>query len=292
MSTVSDPQKAQPALPLEEIYRYGWRDVPTKQPDGSTDFIQVPLTLEDVLHPQMGDHVVENMRHDRAEVYLALVCRARAYRDPSALVSRDLGIYWDDPALGHHSPDVAVIFNVRDRDRPRPSFFVATEGTRPRLIIEVTSPHNRQNDVVTKFEEYHRLRILRYVIVDQLSEDTPLQIRGYQHAPDGYHELPKDEHGRLWLEDVGVWLGTDGERVYCYDPHSNEPIPDYVEMTHILGEIRQQAEAEKARAEAEKERADVEKARAEAEIQARQALEQRLRDLEAELARRSGQNPS
>src|SRR6266581_749747 len=170
-SVTQQAEGAQPVVVPRDLFVYGWRDVPAIAPDGTTDFVQVPLTLEDVLHPQFWDVIVESTLHDLVRDYLADVFRARTYHDPSALVVSDVGIFWDDPALKHHSPDVTAIFGVRDRDKPRSSFQVAAEGTRPRVLVEIVSPNTRVNDVQTKFVHYHRARVPYYVILDRLSDD-------------------------------------------------------------------------------------------------------------------------
>jgi Uma2 family endonuclease len=286
MSTVTDPQAKPLPGSVDDPYRYGWRDVCETRPDGSQKWTRVPLTLEDVLHPQMGDHILESDLHSLLRDYLAGVCRVRAYAaDPTAYVTSNSGVYWDDPALDHHCPDVGVIFGVRNRSVLRTSFQVATEGTWPRLIIELVSPHTRSNDVDTKLREYHRARVQRYVILDRLTENASWELRGYQYTPPAYVDIQKDVHGRLWLEDVGVWLATKGQRVICYDPITNEAIGDYAEITELMQQVRRQAEAEKARAEAEKARAEAEKARAE-------TAETRIRQLEEQLRQRGGNGRS
>jgi hypothetical protein len=124
--------------------------------------------------------------------------------------------------------------------------------------------------------------------------------------------MPKDDRGRLWLESIGIWLATDGQKVICYDGETDEPIGDYRQTRQQFLEARREAEvervrteaaqgraeAERVRAEAERMRAEAaqasaeaEKARADAEAQARQADAVRLRELEAELARLRGQTP-
>ena len=57
MSTVSKSRP--PRSPGPDPYRYGWRYVRVVAPDGSETFDQVPLTLEDVLFPQVGDFIVQ-----------------------------------------------------------------------------------------------------------------------------------------------------------------------------------------------------------------------------------------
>jgi Uma2 family endonuclease len=274
-----------PPLAPPDEFPYGWREVPVTLPDGTQDFVRMPLTLEDVLHPEYGDVIPVSSLHDLVRTYLASVFRARTDHDPTALVLSDVLVYWDDPALKHHGPDVAAIFGVRDRDAYRKSFFVAKERARPRTIVEIVSPDTRKNDVETKFVQYHLAKVLYYVILDRKKDNDPWELHGYRDAANGYEELPKDNRGRLWLEDIGIWLGTEGQRVTCYDGKTDAVIGDYTEITKHLEEAAARAEAERIRAETERSRADTERSRAE-------AAEARLRELEAEIARLRNQPPS
>src|SRR5437660_1491960 len=165
MSTISDPQAPRASRFDADRFRYGWRYVRRDLPDGGVDWDQVPLTLEDVLHPQMGDVQVLSRSHGNDCNYLKDVFEARLAGDPSAVVLADTGVKWDVPELRHHSPDVAVILGVRQQ-RDWGMFEVAEEGVRPALIVEVTSPASRVNDVVTKVDHYYRAGVPHYVIVD------------------------------------------------------------------------------------------------------------------------------
>ncbi len=51
-------------------FRYGYRHVTRIDDRGRERFIMVPLTEEDILHPQLEDHVTQNPPHDLDCVYL------------------------------------------------------------------------------------------------------------------------------------------------------------------------------------------------------------------------------
>ena len=300
----------------EDPFRLGWRDVCVTLPDGSTEWERIPLTLEDVLHPQMGDQQVLSDPHNIDCTYLQDVLKARSADDETAVVLADTGVYWDDPDLGHHSPDIALIVGVRQR-RGWTSFHVADEGVRPILIVEVTSPDTRVNDVVTKVDHYARAGVLQYVVADARERRGPrhLSLIPYRLGPNGYEPSPLDDAGRVFLEAVGVWMGvgidrfTGGDRLACFDPATGAEIGDYTRISRDLAEAEARAEAERARAEAEaksaaearkraeaeaarakaqRRRADAEAARADAEARAREEAEARNRLLEEELRRLRG----
>jgi Uma2 family endonuclease len=280
MTQMSAAPAAQTAPPEGNPFRYGWREVRRRQADGSYRSINLPLTLWDLLHPQENDKAMNGSRHSKECRYLAAVIERRLAPDPHALVLQDTGVYWDIPGLPHHSPDVTVIFNI---ERPRanwPSFFVAVEGVRPELIIEVVSPQCRDNDLVTKLAEYHRALVPWYVIVDRVQEEDRPTLLGYRYTPERYEPVPLDGEGCLPLEPVGLKLGTREDRIALYDQVTGEELGDYTAISEALeAEEAARREAE-ARARAEEAARREAEAHARAEAAARQAAEVRAREAE------------
>ena len=70
MSTVSRPKPPKSPPPEPDPFRYGWRYVRVEHPDGTVSFDQIPLTLEDVLHPEVGDFIVQTDGRDSDLNYL------------------------------------------------------------------------------------------------------------------------------------------------------------------------------------------------------------------------------
>ena len=240
-------------------FAYGYRDVPKRLPNGQYRCVRIPLTLDDVLHPREGDVHLLGDPHTEDCYYLRGSLKVRYAHDRSVVVLSDCGIYWDVPRLRHHSPDLAVIFGVKRR-KDWSTFHVKVEKVRPVLIIEVTSPDTRVNDVKTKVEEYARAKVPHYVIADaqeKKGEKRRLSFKCYRLVGKAYEVVPLDERGRAWLEPLGLWLGvrvdaeTGGDRVALIDPATNETLGDHV-----------------------------------AEAQARAAAEARIRELEATVRRR------
>jgi len=288
MSTIQETKK--PAWSIEDEnyrFRYGWRDVQVTRPDGSIDFEQVPLTLEDLLHPEEGDCLVSSRAHALDCNYLLNVLSERLTGDPTAVVLSDVQIHWEKPEWRHHRPDIAVILGIR-RQKDWPSFHVAEEGTRPALIIEAVSPSTRVNDVETKVEQYAQVGVPHYVVADAWESDgrRHLALIDYRLGPDGlYERQPLDGQGRVRLEEPGgLWLGIvdnpelGGDRLALFDAATGAEIGDYRQLSHAL------AAADAARAAAD--------AALGAESLARAAAEARVRELEAELQRLRGNGPA
>ena len=227
MSTVPERSKAS--------FAYGYREVRVRLPDGRSRWKRVPLTLEDVLHPRFGDVHMLGDPHLTIAPTSGPSSRPGTPTTASVAVFSDCGIYWDIPRLRHHSPDLAVIFGVKRR-KDWKTFRVREEGVRPSLIVEVTSPKTRVNDVKTKVEQYARAKVPHYVIADMDEEvdgRRRLTLIAYRLAGDAYERVPLDDRGRAWLEPVGLLLSvkvnpeTGGDRVVLIDPETDQEIGDY-----------------------------------------------------------------
>ncbi|NJN68725.1 MAG: Uma2 family endonuclease, partial [Chloroflexaceae bacterium] len=279
-ATECSPQTLEESLPTvgdrsEEAdwafrFRYGWRYV-CHVSNGVEEWERVPLTEDDVLHPQLEDYVAQNDRHYRICHYLYTVLRSRVEQIPGGLVLHDVLIEWGVPDLKAHAPDVAVFAEVREPPQ-RGTFDVPQSGGRPLLVIEVTSPSTRHLDVAskrpnytkTRFRHYAWAKIPLYIIVDEARcrRGQAPRIFGYELTKAGYQPLPLNAQGRLWVAPVGLWLGTSGAKVEWFDQDGTE-IWEYEQEQGA----RREAEAQ-ARAEQEARRAEQE-ARREAEERAR-----------------------
>lgn len=239
--------------PKADAFRYGWRYIPRRRPDGEEVLDEVPLTLDDVLHPEEGDGIPESSLHGDERAYLRDVIAQRFTRKQKARVFTDCLIDWGVPGLRNHSPDVSAFDHIAEPQREWGTFPAGQQGARCLFIIELVSPKTRRNDVRRKPPEYHRAGVPLYVIVDQRRENGPRELRAYRNTPDGFVPLPLDPQGRIELEPLGLLVGLRENRVVCFDAATGEEIPDYT------GEAR-----------------------------ARQAAEARVRELEEELRRLRG----
>lgn len=267
--------------PANDPFRYGWRLKRRVLADGSEEFDQVPLTLEDVLHPEEEDFIVHSTAHDRDTIHLREVLRARRHRwRKRAVVLHDCRVNWGIRGLRAHGPDLAVFFGVRNPNGQWSTFDVAEEEARPILVVEVTSPETRVNDVSSKVKHYHRAGVRQYVIVDarETIEGRTLSIIDYRHEPKGYRREPPDAEGRVPMVGLGLVLGVRGERIALYDVSTSEEQGDYED---VVAKLEQTAAAKVAAEEAitvaEEALTEAVEAR-NAERTARKAAETRMRE--------------
>jgi Uma2 family endonuclease len=278
MSAIDRPRD--PAPDATDPWRYGWRYVRGTGPDGKEFLDQVPLTAEDVLHPEEDDFIVQSDLHNRDRDYLFAVLTAALRGRPDARVFCDMRTDFEVEGLRPLGPDLGVYLNAPpDYDIHRGTFYLAQAHAQPLLVIEVTSPTTRDKDVGIKVEYYHRAGVPLYVIVDHLAGaagNTPVLL-GYRAAPGGYEPVPLDERGRLWLGPVRVWLAVEGGLSVCYD-EGGQRFDDYPEVMQALRQADARAEEAASLMEKEVRARQEAEARAREEARARQEAEARARD--------------
>lgn len=300
MSTVSRRSGKKPPAtpPKHDPYRYGWRYVRVKQPDGTEAFDQVPLTLEDVLHPEVGDFIVETDAHDSDRVYLKDVFKARAAGILEAVVLGNCRVDWNLPGVRPLGPDIAVFVGVK-RYIDWETFDVAAEGARPLLVVEITSRATRKNDLGIKLHFYHQAKVPLYLIADVVGRGAKrrLKLIGYEYAAKEYKPIAPDEKGRIYLEPLRLWMGTRRDpqggydRLVCFDADTGQELGDYAAVIEAAEKAVDHARAAERQARAEARARVQAEARAEAEAQARAQAEARVRELEAQLERfRAGES--
>ena len=208
---------------------------------------------------------MQSAEHEQICTYLRALLRERLANDPTVIVLGDVLVAWASRGMRGHGPDVAIIFNVQQQ-RNWSTFDEENEGTKPSLIIEVTSPSTYSVDLETKVDHYAQVGVEWYVIVDiVIRRDMPeKRLLGYQLTLDGYESLEPNGNGWLWLAPVNLWLGWHGENIACYDADGN--------LMEVGGRRVEEAQARAAAAEK----------RADAEAQARRQLEAELRRLRGE----------
>src|SRR5436305_2032682 len=121
MSSIT-PRHSGAATPESDPFFYGWRYVTRRNPDGSESRVQVPLTEEDVLHPQEDDFIMQNTAHTRDIYYLFGALQQRITARPGAYAFCDCRIAWNPAGTYAHGPDIAVFLSGVDPGRDYGTF--------------------------------------------------------------------------------------------------------------------------------------------------------------------------
>lgn len=274
--------------PADDPFYYGHRWQEVTDEDGNVDTIEIPLTQDDFLDPQEGDHFVQGTLHEKDVEKIKSIFRRLHRHHQALIVYSDLKIDWGVKGLKNPAPDVAVIPHVIDPGKPRGQFDVPEEGTRPRFVLEMVSPRFVESDYEKKPTVYERAGVQEYIIIDSNMRDwedeVSYTLEGYRLQEGRYVAIQPDARGWLFSEENQAWIGVTatGDEFFVIDAQSGEQIlPDLAqaevaEQRAAVAEQRLRAEVT-ARQEAER--------RAEAEAAARTEMERQMQALLMEVAR-------
>ena len=120
------------------------------------------------------------------------------------------------------TPDIMVVFDIVPGSRG--SYKIWEEGQVPKLIMEMTSQENKENDCVVKKSLYQELGVEEYWLFDPKQEWVPDQLIGYRLQEGIYHHIrdsrsevlqlqlvPKDSSLNFYRLDNGLKLLTPDE---------------------------------------------------------------------------------
>ena len=181
----------------------------------------------------------------------------------NVLVLAEVPVYWY-PSHTVRIPDLTVAFNIsRSGVIDRNGYSIEEHGKPPDFVLEVASPYTARNDYTRKREDYAAFGIPQYWRFDPTGGqryDVPLagdRLVNGQYRP---IDITQGDDGNLWGHStvLGLTLCWEEGRLRWWDPATGLYLLTHDEEAH--GHI--------------------------AEREARLAAETRVRELEAELARR------
>ncbi len=183
------------------------------------------------------------------------------YRGQRVYVSGNLLVYYEQGNPRKYvAPDAFVVKGISPKRRR--TYRIWVEGKAPDVVIETTSRKTKPKDTVAKPEVYARLGVREYFLFDPVQEylDPPLQ--GHRLVGGAYVRIEPGQAGGLESQELGLRLSIEEDALQFYRLDTGERL-----LTPF-------------------ERADREAERAEREAQARQAAEEELARVRAELERR------
>ena len=223
MSTVNHSGAPRGPKNPEDPFRYGWRYRKTIGPDGTEQSKQIPLTLEDVHHPQEEDFIMQRGGHAEDCIYLHDVLQT--HLEEAALVTFDLRIAWDTPEVAPLGPDVTVIFGRH----------LQSGAGDVRLCPGRSATDGRVRGDLAGHPAHRSVPKIRrilsgwawpwYVIIDALGfrdGQWDLRVIGYRRTEAGYVQVPLDDRDWLYVEPLQLYVAVRAGQVVCYDKAGEE----------------------------------------------------------------------
>ncbi len=228
--------------------------------------VEDKVDFPDDFSPMEEESMPEAALHDKLIQYLVEVLQWLFHRKLCA-IHRNLAFYYiRDRSILTVAPDLAVIKGLPFQ--PVKSWRVGKTGPAPHVVFEVLSEETWRKDLEEKPDVYARMGVHEYFAYDPnllpLAPETTQRLFGWRLDPALERMVPltANEDTSLWSHELNSFLVPDQEILRLYDPNY---------QLRLTGE---EAHAQQA----------------EAEAAARQAAEQKVRDL-LEKLRSQGINP-
>jgi Uma2 family endonuclease len=172
--------------------------------------------VEDVIFPKIDlysdEPPLETYLHLQ-QMMLLIKCLDWLWRDrQDFFAAGNLTIYYSPyqkKSEKFRGPDFFVVLGTERK--PRKSWVVwEEEGKYPNIIIEILSPKTAKSDRGLKKQIYQdTFRTADYFWFDP---DT-LEFQGFQLIQGQYQELQANEDGRLWSQQLGLYLGIHNSQL-------------------------------------------------------------------------------
>lgn len=216
----------------------------------------IPLEREIEYPTSDGQPMAETLEHQQVMIDLIEGLQSRYAGVPGAWVAGNFFFcYEKGNPNAHVAPDVMVARGLQPRER-RLNYLLWEEKP-PSLVIEVTSRSTRREDLGKKKSLYERIGTEEYVLFDPFGEYLKPRLQGYGLARGRFQPVPLEAEGSLRSGTTGLTFRPEGMRLRLVDTATGKPILWHEEIEAAFSQ----------------------------EAAARQAAEERIRALEAELSR-------
>jgi Uma2 family endonuclease len=246
--------------------------------------------------------VPESTAHDAALFRIYSLLSAWAERTANgARIARNLALRWlpKHPTTGL-DPDIAVLWpGPADFDDLTSYLLWEPDRQPPPFAVEVVSKGHPYKDYGWVHEGYAEMGVAELLVFDPLlfgpkSLGGPVALQLWQRDLTGAFERTHVGSTPVFSKSLEGWLSVDGRKLVISDDRAGQrcwPTLEEAAAARALGEAeRAKSEAERAKSEAERAKGEAERAKGEAERALneaekqralREALEAKVRELEA-----------
>jgi Uma2 family endonuclease len=223
---------------------WGRRQIIEQNQTGQPRYHYVALQPDDFLNPLPGDEFFEGEQHAHDVRQLRGILRHTLRVHPTLTSFSGVKFIWPDPQLSQPRPDVAVVPNVQERDRPRTLFDVSEEGTAPQVIVEVASPRFAHYDHNEKRELYAATGVQEYFIIEilpSMHREHAYRLHGYTLEEGRYLPIEPDATGRLHSRILRIAFSLQPATYVVSSTRTGRPIVPTAEDLQDDSEIRAEA---------------------------------------------------
>lgn len=92
----------------------------------------------------------------------------------------------------------------------------------PQVVIETTSKTTKKKDTIDKAALYAKLGVREYFLHDPTHEYLEPPLQGHRWREGIYEPMPTDPRGRLFSEELQLWLCDDNGELNLYRPDNEQ----------------------------------------------------------------------
>ena len=180
-------------------------------------------------HPTKEDLMAEIPLHSELTDYIKAVLKWLYYKESWYIVS-NIGIYQTlDPSEYPIAPDIAVFIGTtitKEQQRGLRSWKMLRDNRPPpSVVFEISSKDTWPEDLKTKPLQYQQMGVKEYFAYDPnvptlwtlKRKCTQVRLQGWSYKGGQTIEIPSNEAGWLWSDELASFLVPDTELLRFYD---------------------------------------------------------------------------
>ena len=171
-------------------------------------------------------------------------------------IAANLNFYYDaDDSKKYYIPDTMIAFGVSNQDRK--TYKLWEEKLCPQVIFEIASESTWKKDISDKVEDYEKLGVEEYYILDAENLYLPLPLMAYRRDETGRLRLVMTENERILSPLLSLEIVWTENRFKLFDPEKQEFLMTAEEAQKKVDEV--QIENEHLKAELDRLKAELKK---------------------------------
>ncbi|MGI8883761.1 MAG: Uma2 family endonuclease [Pyrinomonadaceae bacterium] len=175
---------------------------------------------------------------------------------PDIFIAANLNFYYDEnDSKKYYIPDIMIAFGVSNHSRK--TYKLWEEKLCPQVVFEVASESTWKKDITDKVEDYEKLGVEEYYILDSENLYLSLPLMAYRRDETGRFRLVVTETERIFSPLLGLEIVRTENRFRLFDPEKQEFLLTAEEAQKKVDEV--QLENEHLKAELDRLKAELKK---------------------------------
>lgn len=202
------------------------------------EFISMPNNFrENIFYPESHeDDSGESTIHYRlvSDLFRMLIFFSK---QSNIFIAANLNLYYEqNQRKRYYTPNAMIAFGVPNYNRK--VYKLWEENVFPQVIFEVASETTWKTDIGDKVEDYERLGVEEYHLLDPENAYLPLPLMAYRRDEAGRLRLVRSENDRVLSPLLNLEIVWENEEFRLFDPKAGEFLMTTEEMKTELDRLR------------------------------------------------------